>query len=65
MQTMILAIAVITVFVTIWALIKRYEARLVLFVSGLFMALVSLQPMMAFRQFDKSMTNPNLIIETF
>ncbi len=62
MQTLTLSIAVITVFVTIWALIKRYEARLVLFVSGLFMALISLSPMMAFHQFDKSMTNPNLII---
>lgn len=62
MQTLILGIAVITVFVTIWALVKRYEARLVLFVAGLFMALISLRPMMAFQQFDKSMTNPNLII---
>lgn len=62
MQTLILSIAVITVFVTIWALVKRYEARLVLFVAGLFMALISLRPMMAFQQFDKSMTNPNLII---
>ncbi len=46
----------------IWGLVKRYETRLVLIAGGLFMALISLKPMMAFQQFDKSMTNPNLII---
>ena len=47
--------AVVVVCVTVWALIKRYETRLVLLVSGLVMALLSLDPMMAFKQFDKSM----------
>lgn len=54
--------AVVVVCVTVWALIKRYETRLVLLVSGLVMALLSLDPMMAFKQFDKSMTNGSLII---
>ena len=45
--------AVVVVCVTVWALIKRYETRLVLLVSGLVMALLSL---------DKSMTNGSLII---
>ena len=54
--------AVVVVIATVWALIKRYETRLVLLVSGLVMALLSLKPMMAFQQFDKSMTNPALII---
>lgn len=38
--------AVVVVCVTVWALIKRYETRLVLLVSGLVMALLSLDPMM-------------------
>jgi len=62
MQSVTLGIALLAVVVTIWALIKRYETRLVLVVSGLFMAIISLQPMMAFHQFDKSMTNASLII---
>ena len=47
---------------TVWALIKRWETRLVLLVAGLIMAVLSGDPLAAFRQFDKSMTNPNLII---
>lgn len=54
--------AVLVVMATVWALIKRYETRLVLMTSGMVMALLSLKPLMAFQQFDKSMTNPALII---
>ena len=54
--------AVVVVIAAVYGLIKRYETRLVLLVSGLVMALISLQPMMAFKQFDKSMTNGSLII---
>ena len=54
--------AVAVVLATVWALVKRLETRLVLLVAGLVMALLSGDPMAAFRQFDKSMTNPNLII---
>ena len=54
--------AVVLVIAAVYGLIKRYETRLVLLVSGLVMALISLQPMMAFKQFDKSMTNGALII---
>lgn len=55
-------LAVLVVMATVWALIKRYETRLVLMTSGMVMALLSLKPLMAFQQFDKSMTNPALII---
>lgn len=55
-------IACAVVIATVYALIKRYETRLVLLVSGLVMAVLSMQPMMAFKQFDKSMTNGSLII---
>lgn len=58
--TLWLAVAIVCV--TVYALIKRYETRLVLLTSGLVMALISLEPMMAFKQFDKSMTNASLII---
>ncbi len=54
--------AIIVVAGTIYALIKRYETRLVLLTSGFLMAFLSLEPFMAFRQFDKSMTNSSLII---
>ncbi len=55
-------VAIICVIATIYALIKRYETRLVLLTSGFVMAFISLQPMVAFKQFDKSMTNGSLII---
>ena len=54
--------ALVVVAATVWALVKRYETRLVLLCSGFVMAILSLDPMMAFRQFDKSMTNPALIV---
>ena len=57
-----LIVSLVVVCVTVWALIKRYETRMVLIAAGLVMAFASLEPMMAFQQFDKSMTNANLII---
>ena len=54
--------ALAVVCVTVWALLKRYETRFVLLLSGLVMACASLDPMMAFTQFDKSMTKGGLII---
>lgn len=50
------------VLATIYALIKRYETRLVLITAGLAMAFFSLKPMVAFQQFDASMTKGSLII---
>ena len=54
--------ALIVVVGTVWGLVKKYETRLVLLVSGLIMTILSLDPMAAFQQFDKSMTNNSLII---
>ncbi|EHL68190.1 hypothetical protein HMPREF1032_04104, partial [Subdoligranulum sp. 4_3_54A2FAA] len=51
----------IVVIATVYALIKRYETRLVLLTAGFLLAIVSMKPMMAFQQFDKSMTNGSLI----
>lgn len=54
--------ALLTVLVTIYALIKRYETRFVLLAAGFAMAFFSLKPMIAFQQFDASMTKSSLII---
>lgn len=54
--------ALAVVVATVWALVKRYETRLVLLVSGVVMTLLALDPMAAFQQFDKSMTNSSLIV---
>ena len=55
-------VAIAVVIATVYALVKRYETRLVLLTSGFVMAFISLQPMVAFKQFDKSMSNGSLII---
>ena len=55
-------VAIAVTLVTVWALIKRYETRLVLLTAGLVMTLIAMDPMAAFKQFDKSMTNGSLII---
>lgn len=54
--------AIAVVILTIAALIKRFETRLVLLTSGFLMAILSMKPMVAFAQFDKSMTASTLII---
>ena len=55
-------VAVAVVFVTVWALIKRYETRLVLIAAGLFLCCISLAPMTGLNAFAKSMTNNSLIM---
>ena len=62
MENWLLWMEIAVTIATVWALIKRYETRLVLLTSGLVIALISMKPMIAFQQFDKSMTNPALII---
>lgn len=54
-------IGVLIVILTIYAILKKYETRMVLFTAGLVMAIISLQPMKAFAQFQTSMTNAGLI----
>ena len=62
METFNFWMAIIVVIATIYGLIKRWETRLVLLSAGFLMALLSLNPLIAFQQFDKSMTNASLII---
>ncbi|MFU0842623.1 MAG: Anaerobic C4-dicarboxylate transporter DcuC [Burkholderia sp.] len=61
-ETINIWIAVICTIGAIYGLIKRYETRFVLLLSGFLMAILSLKPMIAFQQFDKSMTRGSLII---
>ena len=53
---------IFVIIVTVWALLKRYESRLVLLAAGFLMAIVCGDALEAFHQFDKSMTNGGLII---
>lgn len=62
METFTFWMAIVVILGTIYGLVKRWETRLVLISAGLLMALLSFNPMMAFQQFDKSMTNGSLII---
>lgn len=54
--------AVGVVILTLAALIRRFDTKLVLLIAGLAMCCLSMHPMAAFEQFDKSMTNSALII---
>ena len=54
--------AIVIVILTVAALIKRYETRLVLLASGFLMTCLSLDPMQGLNAFAKSMTNSGLIM---
>lgn len=54
-------LGIIMVLITIYFLIKRYDARLVLLGSGFLMACVAGTPMASLNAFAKSMTNGGLI----
>jgi DcuC family C4-dicarboxylate transporter len=54
-------LAVVVVIVMVWALVRRYETRLVLITAGVALALLALKPMDALDAFAKSMTNAGLI----
>ena len=58
---MLLAVGTMMVLVTIYFLLKRYDARLVLLASGISMACVAGTPMAALNAFAKDMTNGGLI----
>ena len=55
-------IALAVIFITVWALVKQFETRLVLIAAGLFLCVISLAPMTGLNQFAKSMTNNALIM---
>ena len=54
-------VGAIIVLLTFAAIIKKYETRLVLFLSGFTMALLSGKPMAAVDSFSKAMVNPGLV----
>lgn len=61
METFTFWAAICIVVLTVAALIKRIETRFVLLTAGLFLCLISLNPMAGLDQFAKSMTNSGLI----
>lgn len=58
---MMIAIGIVMVLATIYFLVKRYDARLVLLASGIIMACVAGTPMVSLNAFAKDMTNSGLI----
>lgn len=54
-------VGALIVLVTIYFLVKQYETRMVLFISGLVMAILGGNPLAAFSAFAKSMTTGGLI----
>lgn len=61
METFTFWTAIIVVILTVIALVKRIETRLVLLTAGFFLCCISLDPMAGLNQFAKSMTNSGLI----
>ncbi len=53
--------AVAVIILTVWALVKRYETRLVLILAGLALCIAAGEPMKAFQAFIKGMTNVTLV----
>ncbi len=53
--------AVAVILLVIYALVKRLETRMVLFIAGLVMCCIAGQPVAAFKAFIKGMTNPTLV----
>ena len=60
-MTLLSWVAVVVVILTVYALIKRFETRLVLFTAGLVLCTISLDPMQALNSFASSMTKGSLI----
>ena len=61
-MTILSWIGVVVILLTIWALVKRWETRLVLIAAGLFLCIISWDFMSGINQFAKSMTNNSLIM---
>ena len=58
---MMIYLGIVLVIATIYFLVKRYDARLVLLASGIIMACVAGTPMASLSAFAKNMTNGGLI----
>ena len=55
-------LAIAVTILTVYALIKRLETRLVLFTAGFVLCLVSMDPLSALNSFAKSMANNSLVM---
>lgn len=58
---MMIVVGVIAVIITVYFLVRRYDARLVLLASGIIMACLAGTPMVSLTAFAKNMTNSGLI----
>lgn len=58
---MLMVLGVIIICATVYLLIKQYETRMVLFASGLLMAIIAMKPMVAFNAVSAAMKNANMI----
>ena len=58
---MLIAFALIVVACVIYALIKQYETRMVLFMAGLIMCMAALQPIEAFKGFTSAIKGSSVI----
>lgn len=61
MDEKLIYLGVLIIFITGVAVVKRYEVRLVLFLSGLLMAALAGKPLEAIDAFAKAMVNPGLV----
>ena len=60
-MTWLIWLALAVIVLTVWALVKRLETRLVLIIAGLVLCFASGEPMKAFQAFVKGMTNVTLV----
>ena len=61
MDEKLIYVGMLIIFLTGIAVVKRYEVRLVLFLSGLLMAALAGKPLAAIDAFAKAMVNPGLV----
>ena len=60
MSTVSLVLGSLVVIITIYSMLKQYEVKMVLFCAGLLMAIMSGNPLEAFKGFSHAMTNSNI-----
>ncbi len=61
METLLIIIGLAVVAATVYFVIRRYDVRMVLFASGLLMALISLEPLAALEAFSDRMVSAGLL----
>lgn len=60
-MSMQIIIGLVVILATMYCLAKRFESRLVLFLAGLILSCIAMDPMAVFKAFTKAMTNAKVI----